>query len=57
MSEKTYSILIEETVSQSFEIMADSQEEALRIAEQKYNKAEIVLEPGNIVSVNFRISN
>lgn len=57
MSEKTYSILIEETVSQSFEIMADSQEEALRIAEQKYKKAEIVLEPGNIVSVNFRISN
>ncbi len=43
-----YTICIQETVSDLFEVEASSQEEALEIAEEKYDKGEFVLEPGNL---------
>jgi hypothetical protein len=46
---KKFKITIEETVSQDFEIEATSLEEAMDIAEAKYNNGEFVLEPGNLV--------
>lgn len=53
MNEKTYSIIIEETITQEFKVIAESQEEALRIAEQKYKAQEFVLTPGNLISVEY----
>lgn len=50
-----YYITIEETVSQGFEIKASSSEEALKIAKEKYNTGEIVLEPGNLISKKMNI--
>lgn len=43
-----YVVSIEELVSQDFEIDAPSVEEAKRIAKEKYNNCEIVLEPGEL---------
>lgn len=42
-------ITIEEMVSQNFEVEADDMEEALKLAERKYNNGEFVLSPGNLV--------
>lgn len=47
---KKYTILIEELVSNSFEIEASSEEEARKIAEAGYRNGEIVLEPGHLLS-------
>lgn len=41
-----YTITIEETVTKSFEIEANSAEEAYETAEQKYKLGEFVLDPG-----------
>ena len=51
---KTFNITIEETVSQTFEIEADSLEEAMEIAEQKYDDCEIVLEPRELVNKQMK---
>lgn len=45
---KEFEVVIEERVSQSFYVKADSLEQAMEIAEEKYNNEEFVLEPGNI---------
>ena len=49
-----YNICIEETVVGNFEVEANSKEEALEIAKEKYNNCEFVNEPGELV--NKRIS-
>lgn len=41
-----YTITIEETVAKDFEVEANDAEEAYKIAEQKYNSGEFVLDPG-----------
>lgn len=43
-----FTVIIEETVSQDFDIEANSQEEAIKIARDKYRNGEFVLEPGNL---------
>ena len=43
---KKFRIAIEETIVDEFEIYANNAEEAMRIAEEKYRKSEIVLEAG-----------
>ena len=43
-----YKIAIEETVVEEFEVMANSAEEALEIAEEKYQDGEFVLAPGEV---------
>ena len=52
---KKYNVMIEETVWQTFEVEADTQEEAKEIAAQKYRDAEFVLEPGNLGSTYMHI--
>ena len=47
---KTYTIAIEETVVDTFEIEAVDSNEAMKIAEDLYIRGKIVLEPGNVVS-------
>ena len=51
---KTFNITIEEVVSETFKIEANSMEEAMEIAEEKYNNCEVVLEPGNLVSKSMQ---
>ena len=41
-------VTIEEHISETFEVEADTIEEAMQIAEQKYNDGEFALEPGNL---------
>lgn len=51
---KTYQIEVEEVLQKVYEIEASSLEEALNIAEEKYNNEEIVLPPESIQETNFR---
>lgn len=45
---KNFTISIEETVVEEFEIVAENENEALEIAFQKYKNHEIVLEDGEV---------
>lgn len=44
-----YKVCIEETVSEEFEVEAETPEQALEIADEKYNNCEFVLEPGELI--------
>ncbi|MBQ2776743.1 MAG: hypothetical protein IJF50_04510 [Peptococcaceae bacterium] len=46
---KVYTIAIEETVVDAFEIEANNADEAMEIAEELYWKGKIVLEPGDVL--------
>ncbi len=50
-----YSVCIEETVSGEFHVEANSKEEALKIAKEKYNKCEFVNEPGELLEKKIAI--
>ena len=52
---KKFKIVIEEMVSEEFEIEAETLEEAMDIAEEQYNNGTIVLEPGNLVSKQMMV--
>ena len=52
---KKYNVMIEETVWQTFEVEADTYEEAKEIVAQKYREAEFVLEPGNLDTTRMHI--
>lgn len=49
-------ISIEEIISQDFEIIAESADEAMNIAEDKYRKGELVLSPGELHFKQMAIS-
>lgn len=44
-----YRVTIEETISQDFEIEAESREEAFRLAEAKYKDGSLVVDNGNLI--------
>ena len=52
---KKFKIVIEEMVSEEFEIEAETLEEAMEIAEEQYNNGTIVLEPGNLVAKQMMV--
>lgn len=52
---KEFTIVIEETVSQPFVVVANDAEEAMKIAEDKYKNGEFVLEPGELVCKQMTI--
>ena len=45
---KDYKVCIEETVTSEFYITANSEKDALIIAEEKYKKGEFILAPGEV---------
>ncbi|WP_270838510.1 DpnD/PcfM family protein [Peptacetobacter hiranonis] len=51
-----YKVLVEEFISEIFEIEADSTEDALNKAAEMYHQCEIILTPGNLLDVEFSIS-
>ena len=53
---KKYVVTIEEAISQDFEIEAETSEDAMKIAEEKYNSGEFVLEPGNLSAKQMAIT-
>ncbi len=56
-AKKKFIITIEEMVTEDFEVLAETEEEAVEIATEKYNSGEFVLEPGNLVSKQMEIHN
>lgn len=53
---KKYVITIEELISQNFVVEANDAEEAMEIAEKKYNNNEFILESGNLVTKQMAIT-
>ena len=51
-----YNICIEETVVGSFEVDANSKEEALKIAKDKYTNCEFVNEPGSLICAQASVT-
>ena len=47
---KNFKVTIIEHVCETFDVEAETIEDAMEIAETKYNKCEFVLEPGEIIS-------
>lgn len=45
---KLFYIMIEETISECFEVYAANIDEARQMAEDTYNNGEFILSPGNI---------
>lgn len=50
-----YTVIIEEVVSEEFEIHANTEEEARKIAEDAYNSGSLVLAPGNLISKQMAV--
>ncbi len=51
----TFNIEITETLSRTLSIEADSYEEAIRIAKEKYKAEEVVLDSQDYVDTEFKI--
>ena len=56
-TKKKFIIDIEEAVVSSFEIEAETMEEAMEIAEEKYWSGEFVVAPGDVAARQMRASN
>lgn len=54
---KKYNVVIEETVSKTFEIIADDENQAKSIAAEKYKSGEFVLAPGELTAKQIQVSN
>lgn len=52
---KEFVITIEEHISQNFVVEANNAEEAMEIAEKKYERGDFTLEPGNLVAKQMAI--
>lgn len=52
-----YTVCIEETISQDFEVEADTAEEAYKIAQQKYDNDEFVLDNADLQSGQMAVIN
>lgn len=52
-----YYVTIEELVSKKFKINAVSMEEAMNIAEKKYNEGEFMIDPGTLVAKQMYAEN
>lgn len=48
-----FEILIEETISDTFYVDAETREEELSMARQKYQHGDFILEPGHLLDVKF----
>ena len=47
---KIFKITIEEHISETFDVEANDIDEAMKVAEEKYNDGEFVLELGNVTA-------
>lgn len=56
MKEK-YNVVIEETVSKTFEVITNDENQAKSIAVEKYKSGEFVLAPGELIAKQIQVSN
>lgn len=54
---KKYNVVIEETVSKTFEVIAYDENQAKSIAAEKYKSGEFVLAPGELTAKQIQVSN
>lgn len=54
-TKKQFEVFIEEVVSEEFTVEAVDMDEAAEIMMNKYNKGEVVLEPGNLVTKSIMV--
>lgn len=52
-----FSATIEELISQDFKINANSIEEAVSIAKEKYDEGKFVLAPGTLIAKQIQVEN
>ena len=52
---RKFTVTIQETVYDDFTVYAENLEKAQLIAERKYNNAEFVLEPGNLIEKKINV--
>ncbi len=52
---KKFCVVIEETVSEEFEVEAESKEDAILKSIQKYRNGEFILSPGNLESKKISV--
>lgn len=52
---KKYNVIIEETVSKTFEIIAENEKQAKEIAINNYNSGIIVLAPGELTHKQIQV--
>ncbi len=50
-----YNVTIEETISKTFEIVAENEKQAKEIAMDKYNSGEFVLAPGELTNKQIQV--
>lgn len=54
---KIYNVIIEETVSKTFEIIADDEKQAKSIVAERYKSGEFVLAPGELTAKQIQVCN
>ena len=54
---KKFCVVIEETVSEEFEVEAENKDDAIRKATKKYRNGEFILSPGNLESKKISVDN
>lgn len=54
--DKEYQVTIEEMISETFNVVAKSAEEAYKIAITKYENGEFVLSQGNLIMKQMQVS-
>ncbi len=54
--DKEYQVTIEEMISETFNVVAKSAEEAYKIAITKYENGEFVLSQGNLILKQMQVS-
>ncbi len=54
---KKFCVVIEETISEEFEIDAETKEDAISKAIEKYKSGEFILSPGNLESKKISADN
>ena len=52
---KKYTVVIEETIVEEFQVVAQTEKEALEIAHKKYKNNEFVLEHGEVQYVQMAV--
>lgn len=52
-----FTVIIEETVSEEFEVCAENRKEAIKKATENYKTGKFLLEPGNIIFRQMAIIN
>ena len=52
---KKFCVVIEETVSEEFEVEAENKDDAIKKAVEKYKNGEFILSPGNLESKKISV--